>query len=461
MNYPLAYYINDEVKTLRFHLLAVGEGLMCLIIFPDDITFLFDCNVTNDNEDDVLNYIEAQIPLRKDPETKKQAQWIDIFVNSHRDDDHYRGLSKINAKFPIKSIWDSGQTGAATQSSEYKYYMSLRRTIRKKYGEKAVIVPFPSKNPLVNFHGAEIYCLNSSLYISDTYRFLNYAKFMKYVEDNLLIEGKIQHTNSIVLSIHYGGRRLLLPGDSDYLAWKNKIMPHFKDTGLLKSNVLVASHHGSRSFFTDESINDTIDPKANPLSTYIDHINEIEPSITLISCGRYESAHHPNKEAMEIYKNNTANKQVYTTYKRWDFTGFMDSNGNWTVAPSRFNPKSNIRKNFNIKCVCEHYFDQYQAQSGDDFPIGSILNFSIQSDFGILDPRRKVDVIWEVSNGGVHSDFEHQSIYYKGTHRRDKLTPKHQFTREVSYQGRHLLRCYVHNKRKKIKATQVFVVNGV
>ena len=266
MNYPLAYYTDDCNDNLLFHLLDVGEGLMCLIIFPDESTMLFDCNVTKDNENEVIKYLEKQIPFRWDEEKEEQAQWIDVFVNSHRDDDHYRGLSKVNAKFPIKSIWDSGQTGATTQSNDYLYYMALRRAIRKNHGEDAVIVPKPSAYPLATVSGAEVYCLNSSLSYSDEARFLTFARFMALVESRAIQEGKIQHTNSIVLSIRYNGRNLLLTGDSDYLAWRDRIVPNFKETGLLKTNILVASHHGSRSFFTDENQNDIIDPEENAYS---------------------------------------------------------------------------------------------------------------------------------------------------------------------------------------------------
>lgn len=457
MDYPIAYYTDDEQENLFFHLMDVDEGLMCLVIFPDETTMLFDCNVTDDKEEEVLKYLGWQIPFRLDEETEELAQWIDIFVNSHRDDDHYRGLSKVHDKFPIRSIWDSGQTGATTQSSHYQYYMRLRRSIREKYGEDAVIVPKPSRYALRTFGNAYVYCMNSSLDYSDEVRSLTMKSFLEFVEKGILKEGKIQHTNSIVLSINYKDRVLLLPGDSDYLAWRDKIMPNFKDTGLLKTNILVASHHGSRSFFTNETQNDNIDPEENPETTYIDHIYKIAPSITLIPCGDYASAHHPNEEALKIYEENTANNQVYTTCKRWTFAGFIDKDGAWTIAPSRFYRKSNIRRNFKIKCMCSYNGGQYEGSSGDVFSLGSLLYFSVQSSFGILDPIDKVSIIWEVSNGGIGADHEHQEIYYKG---KDEGSPKQNFEREVSYHGTHLLRCYVNNKKKKIRATQIFVVKG-
>lgn len=71
---------------------------------------------------------------------------------------------------------------------------------------------------------------------------------------------------------------------------------------MVKSDILVASHHGSRSFFTDEA-NDTIDIQKNPDTTYMEAIEHIDPDVTLISCGKYETYHHPNKEAEALYKN--------------------------------------------------------------------------------------------------------------------------------------------------------------
>lgn len=458
MDYPLAYYTDDEQENLLFHLIDVGEGLMSLLIFPDETTILFDCNVTENNAEEVLKYLEQQIPSRWDEDKEENIQWIDIFINSHRDDDHYRGLSKIQEKFPIKSIWDSGQTGATTQSSDYQYYMRLRRFIREKYGEDAVIVPKPSKSEIKIFGNAYIYCLNSSLEYSDELHSLTMKNFLELVERGVLTEGKIQHTNSIVISIKYRNRVLLLTGDSDYLAWRDKIVPNFEYSGLLKTNILVASHHGSRSFFTDEKLNDTIDVEENPDTTYIDHIYKIAPSMTLIPCGDYDSAHHPNNDALKIYKDNTAHEQVYTTCKIWTFAGFINKYGEWTVAPSRFFNRSNINKNFKIKCMCKYNGSEYEGKSNEDFPIGSGLQFSVRSNFGILDPYDKVSIIWEVSNGGVDSEHDHQEIYYKSD---NESTPKHNFNREVSYKGKHLLRCYINNKKKKIRATQIFVVNGV
>ena len=94
---PLGYYTDNTA--LRFHMLDVGEGLMILIIFPNDQVMLFDCNVTDDNESTILDYLSANIPFKINSATGNAEQFIDVFVNSHRDEDHYRGLKKINLGF--------------------------------------------------------------------------------------------------------------------------------------------------------------------------------------------------------------------------------------------------------------------------------------------------------------------------------------------------------------------------
>lgn len=272
-----------------------------------------------------------------------------------------------------------------------------------------------------------------------------------------LREVKVQHTNAIVLAIKYAGCTILLTSDSDWKAWKNKIVPHFAKTGLLQANILVASHHGSRSFFTDEAANDDIDPQENPDNTYVESLDYINPSITLISCGDYDQFHHPNEDAMELYKKHAPQEQVYTTNNKGTFAGFIDMLGKWTIVPDRFAPKSNCTPSFDIKCISKFNGQQSQKQSGDSFRIGSNLEFSILSHGGLLDPYDSVDVYWEVSNGGINRDHYHQEIYYKKkNHRGDKL----HFYREVSYEGTHLLRCRVKNKKKKHDVTKVFIVNG-
>lgn len=450
---PIEFYVDGEAKLLRFHLIDVGEGLMTLIVFPDDTTMLFDCNVRREYRDDILAYLADHIPLRTDPKRRRYGRWIDVFVNSHRDQDHYRGLSDLNEAFPVRSIWDSGQTGATNRDDGYEFYMRLRRSVRETYGHRALVVPVPSSTPIVSFGGAEVYCLCSSKEFES-------QQIFEPVADEVFEcrEPKIQHTNCLALAIHYAGRAILLTGDTDRTAWKEKIVPKFGDTRLLRTNVLVASHHGSRSFFRDDQGEETIFSFLD--FDYLGAIKRIRPSLTLISCGDYDSNHHPNKEALEIYEDRTAHGQVYTTKEHGTFTGLIDSSGRWSVTPARFR-SSRERSGPSLDIRCRYgFFDDKELTSGGSVEIGTTLEFSVAVGDGLLDPDDRVQVEWEVSEGGVNGDHERQALHVKP----DPWffsSGKYKFSWEARYEGRHLVRCRVVNSQRNIDITRIFVVNAV
>ena len=411
-DHPLSYYVESDTETLTFHLFDVGEGLMCLIVFPDETTMLFDCNIKDGSESRILELLSKNIPNRYDEGNDEFTQWIDIYVNSHRDIDHMRGLDEVVKQFPIKAIWDLGQAGSGTENDDYSYYMSLRRNIKEKYGDDAVIVPVPSSVPLRNFGGAQVFCLSSSGNYEEKKAFMSFSAY-EFQYMLLSKKAKIQHGNSIVLTIQFAGRSLMLTGDSDWLAWRDDIIPNFQESGLLKTNIFIASHHGSRSFFTDEVQNENVDPDTNPNTTYINSIKYVKPSITLIPCGDYAEKHHPNNDTLKILKKYTSNEQVYTTYDKGTLTGFIDEFGTWTVAPIRFAPRSNINRPFYINCFYQNNGTISGANSGKGIPLDTELHFQATSKYGILEPISDVSVTWEVSNGGINDDHEHQEIYYK------------------------------------------------
>lgn len=441
---PLSFYCDETA--LRFHVLSVGEGLMILIIFPNNHVMLFDCNVTEDNKDEILDYLEKQIPFNYDEDADENKKFIHYFVNSHRDEDHYRGLKKINEKFPIKSIWDSGQSGATTQSDAYEYYMYLRRKLKQK-NEDNLKVLVPTNIAVATIGGADIFCFSGK----EEYQ-ADYDNDVRYFEAS----AKIQHTNSLVLKIKLGSTSILLTGDSDWKSWKEKIIPIF-DTQV-HSEILIASHHGSRSFFTDEE-NDTIDVDENPETTYVDAIDYIDPDVVVVSCGDYETYHHPNKAAEKIYLEKAKNSQVYTTHNMGHLIGYIDHAGNYTVVPNRFCDSRTAPYAYNMTINCKYTINNTtnEVLNGSTLEVGGSLRFSLQTSGGIIEPLNKVSVWWEVSNGGKGVDKQHQEIYYKGKDEGDGLFS---FSRQLSYKGTHLLRCRISNKTKG-DITRVFSVTGI
>ena len=419
---------------------------MNLIVFPDNTVMLFDCNVTEEKEEELIKFLDRFIPKRYDSETKEFVKEIDIFVNSHRDIDHLRGLKKINAKFKIKSIWDSGQSGANTNNDDYNYYMYLRRELRKE-NEKNLFVPTPSNIEVCTIGDANIYCLAAEEDFKDNYI------------NEIRMQAKIQHTNSMVLLITYAGRKVLLTGDSDWKSWKEKIVPNFSKYSINYENtdILIASHHGSKSFFTDET-NEHIDEETNPDTTYLESIKLINPIITLISCGNFKEYHHPNYEAVKLYETYTSNKQVYTTKKLGTICGIINSDGSFTVVPNRFHTIS--RKHpagFNIICKTLVNGEPQNVNNQDTLPVGYNLKFKIASWGNIINNNNIIKIWWEVSNAGKNEDCEHQEIYYKSD---NEKTEKISFSRDLAYEGTHLLRCRVKNVNKNFDETKIFVVKG-
>lgn len=229
------------------HFLNVGQGNMAIIIMPDNFVIVCDCNITNENETSVFTYLSRVMP----------TSWIGVFVNTHRDADHMRGIKKLHEKYPIGRLYDSGVSGN-TDTIEYQQYMELRRKI--PYDE-----------------------------VSDGMYMQNYP-FVRILNGKRAGLTDI-NAQSIVMHIDHDGSSLLLAGDSDVDAWLNYIM---QGTGAqVSSLVLCASHHGSHSFFN---------PDPEKYYDYVKHIEEINPAITIISVGDGNPHGHPDPLAIAQYE---------------------------------------------------------------------------------------------------------------------------------------------------------------
>jgi len=255
-----------EVPGLQAHFIDCGQGNMTALVTPDQRVVVNDCRLTKENQGRILRHLQAYLPWRIDADGQSR-QWIDWFICSHRDQDHIHGLDLLHAAFPIRGVADPGTTSGSTDGAEYQIYMQLRREVGQARGEGAVIVPRPSVQPVFDFGGARFYCLCSG------------------VDDARADDG---HFGNNVFVVDYAGNRVMLTGDSDWRAWNEKIVPAFAHTGVLKTTVLLASHHGSRSFFVDT--NPTIDEAIAWKTAYAEHLPRLAPALTIISSGARRSA---------------------------------------------------------------------------------------------------------------------------------------------------------------------------
>ena len=273
------------------HFIDVGQGNMVLIQTASGKAFVFDCNVTDDNEARVLDCIADQIG---------EGTPLHAFICSHRDADHIRGVKRLHSRFPIRSIWDSGYPGTTTDSDEYRSYMDLRRQVGSKTIEKR------------------------KYYDYGRTRF----RFMSAKDDRLADDANAQ---GLVLKIEQRNSGMdrvegstMLPGDSDASTWRDGVMQDY-DRADVSSNILMAAHHGSISFFDDP----------DDQYYYKAHLAAIKPAMTVISVGPNNHG-HPNDTALKFYReystgSNNGDK-VYRTDKQGTMKLTLKGGGGWNLS---------------------------------------------------------------------------------------------------------------------------------
>jgi len=220
---------------------------------------------------------------------------INVFINTHRDADHMRGIKLLHESYPIAVIWDSGVSGTTTDSSEYKEYMNLRQ----KLGYKEI-----KARTFWTYGDVKIRAFNS--------------KQEDYSDAN---------SQSIVIKAEYKtkGCSAFMTGDTDYRPWKEKILTEYSDDDL-KCAIFQAAHHGSITFFDDPS-----DTK----SYYTEHMEKINPEMTIISVGP-NSNNLPDSNAVKLYKKysigSDKGNKVYTTESEGNIKVVFKDDGGWSLT---------------------------------------------------------------------------------------------------------------------------------
>jgi len=271
---------------MDIHIVDVGCGSMAILLNPDGTVTVIDCNLTEDNMDSVLAYVDRVIG---------QGTAIDVFINTHRDADHMRGIADLHAKHPISQLWDTEVPGTTPDSPEYLAYMRLRRSISTK-----------------TIEARKFYTRGDA-----KYRCMN-ADWADYTDVN---------QQSVVLKVEYKtpGCSILFAGDTDFRPWKEKILPNYSDVDI-HAPLLVAAHHGSLTFFDDPS------DKAH---YYVAHISKIKPAMTLVTVGPNQHA-LPDDKAIELYEKystgSAKGNKVFTTEKKNNMLIQLKEDGGWGLT---------------------------------------------------------------------------------------------------------------------------------
>lgn len=273
------------------HFINVGQGNMALVETSNEKKIVVDCNVTDKNEENVLNYLKRKIGSR----TR-----IDLFICTHRDADHMRGIRKLHAAFPITKIVDNDYPGTTTDTSEYRTYMRLRREV-----------------------GAGIVKKKTRRDFGRT-RFRYLSSCDERLAKNANAQGiviKVEHLSANGLTA-LGS--VVLTGDSDAATWRYGIQKDYARKELA-CDILLAGHHGSITFFDDP---------ADDEHYYLDHIRAMRPAMTIVSVGKNPHG-HPDRKALELYEecsrgSNKGNK-VFRTDREGNMYVHLKDEGGWSL----------------------------------------------------------------------------------------------------------------------------------
>ena len=220
---------------LTFAVLNIGQGDSLFIESPTGTQVLVD-----GGPDKTLMKEISQIMPWYD-------RHIDMLVVTNPDKDHYEGFIPLMQKYSVDVVLEPGTT------NKYIEYGVLEKEIADK------------KIPKILARRGQIVDLGGGAYLQILF-------------PDRDVSGMSSNDGSIVMRLVYGDTSVALQGDS------TAAIEHYLvglDGGNLKSTILKAGHHGSRTSTTDE------------------YVASVDPKWAVISSGVNNSYGHPHKETLE------------------------------------------------------------------------------------------------------------------------------------------------------------------
>jgi competence protein ComEC len=265
------------------HFIDVGQGNMTLIELANGMKMVYDCRVTDDNEERVLRHLRDAVPGRH----------IHFFVNSHREADHNGGVERIHREFSIGEVWDCGVTGTTTGSIQYERYMNLRRD-----------------RPCITVKPRTYYDFGAT-----RVRVLHAGGDGDANDGSIILKIEHRRPDGTMLSA-------LLPGDADATPWPQIVRFYGAE---LASNFLLGGHHGAETFFKF----------GQRLGVYTDHLRHILPDVTIISVGS-NSFGHPDRAAVQRYEAGSLGcsrgRKIFRTDTHGSIRAVLPDSGGWTMS---------------------------------------------------------------------------------------------------------------------------------
>ncbi len=241
---------------LQVSFLNVGQGDAILITGPTGLQILVDGGRDRS--------VVRELPKAMNLLDRK----IDLVVATHPDADHIGGLSDVLERYTVSYILTPGREG---ESEVYE------RFVAAAHNE-------PGAKELRALAGMRIQLGDGA-----------YADVL-YPGDNV---AQLRESNdaSVVLKVVYGDSEFMLTGDAP--SWvEDRLVSQYGEA--LKSDVLKAGHHGSRT------------------STSEQWLNAVQPQIVVVSAGKDNSYGHPHAEVLK--RITTTGAQTFSTISEGTIT---------------------------------------------------------------------------------------------------------------------------------------------
>ncbi len=261
---------------LTFAVLNIGQGDALFIESPTGTQVLVD----GGPDKNLMKEISAVMPW--------YDRHIDMLVVTNPDKDHYEGFIPLMQKYSVDVVLEPGTT------NKYSAYGVLEKEIADK------------KIPKILARRGQIVDLGGGAYLQILF-------------PDRDVSGLSSNDGSIVMRLVYGDTSVMLQGDSTanvehYLVGLDHLTPLRASS--LKSTILKAGHHGSRTSTTEE------------------YVTEVSPRWAVISSGANNSYGHPHKETLDTLSK--LNIPAYDTCNNGDL--IFQSDGKNFVLKNK-NPK--------------------------------------------------------------------------------------------------------------------------
>ena len=230
-----AYLHENRHGILKFVVLDIGQGDSLFIESPTGVQVLVDGGPNKA----LMKEIPRVIPW--------YDRQIDMIVVTNPDKDHYEGFLPLMKKYKVGKILEPG-TNSPTDTYAF---------LEKEIIEKKITKVLATRGQRID---------------------LGAGAYLEILFPDRDISGLSSNDGSIVMRLVYGETSVMLQGDST-----SRIEDYMLTLGTttLKSTILKAGHHGSRT------------------SSESEYVTAVAPKWTVISSGAENSYGHPHKETLE------------------------------------------------------------------------------------------------------------------------------------------------------------------